>query len=392
MGLRNALVCFLVILTALVWTGAASARAPDIELFTREGCPRCEDAKAFVHELGEKRPELVVSVVDVSRDADARARLSRLATERHAAGASVPSMVVRGTLVVGWSSTSTPARVEAALSGRASASDASGESCSADDATPCASPEVPRSGIDLPVFGSVDARTLGLPVFTLAVGLVDGFNPCAMWVLLLLLALLVNLKSRVRMALIAGVFVVVSGVAYYAFMAAWLNAFLLVGITRAVQVVLGLVSIVVGSIHVKDFFALHRGVSLSIPERAKPGIQARIRAIVNAEHLVAALAAASVLAVMVNVVELLCTAGLPALYTEILAAQQLSTWKRHAYLALYIVAYMADDTVMVVLAVVTLGRRKLQERAGRWLKLVSGAVIVVLGVLLVARPQWLAWR
>lgn len=392
MGLRSALVCLLVIVTSLLWTRAASARAPDIELFTREGCPRCEDAKAFVHELGERRPELVVSVVDVGRDPEARARLSHVAMERHAAGASVPSMLVRGTLVVGWSSASTPARVEAALAGSPAASEVPAESCSADEVTPCAPPEAPRSGIRLPVFGWVDARTLGLPVFTLAVGLVDGFNPCAMWVLLLLLALLVNLKSRARMAMIAGVFVAVSGIAYYAFMAAWLNAFLLVGVTRAVQVVLGLVSIVVGSIHVKDFFALHRGVSLSIPERAKPGIQARIRAIVNAENLVAALAAASVLAVMVNVVELLCTAGLPALYTEILAAQRLTTWKRHAYLALYIAAYMADDTVMVVLAVVTLGRRKLQERAGRWLKLVSGALIVVLGVLLVARPQWLAWK
>lgn len=391
-SIRIVLACVAMVVAALVWTGAAAAQEPDIELFTREGCPRCDDAKTFVRDLAERRPELVVTVADVGRDPVARARLSQLAAARRVAAASVPTMLVRGTLVVGWSAGSTPARVEALLSGMSPVPAEPGESCSADDAAPCAPPERRRSEIVLPVFGRVDVSVLGLPVFTLAVGLVDGFNPCAMWVLLLLLALLVNLKSRLKMALVAGVFVTVSGVAYYAFMAAWLNAFLLVGISRAVQVVLGLVAIVVGSVHVKDFFALHRGVSLSIPERSKPGIYARIRAIVNAEHLLTALAAASVLAVMVNAIELLCTAGLPALYTEVLVTQGLSPWKRYAYLALYIVAYMADDVVMVVLAVATLGRRKLQERAGRWLKLASGSVIIALGVLLVARPQWLAWR
>lgn len=395
--MKSRLLAFaMLILAALLWTRVATARGPDIELFARDGCPHCDDAKAFVRELAETHPELVVQVTDVGRDAAARRRLSRLAAERGVGAASVPSMLVRGTLVVGWSAASTPERIYVLLSGSSAAADEGGETCSAEEAVPCApsvlpKTEAPKSEITLPIFGRVDVKELGLPVFTLAIGLVDGFNPCAMWVLLLLLALLVNLKSRVKMALVAGVFVTVSGLAYYAFMAAWLNAFLLVGISRALQVVLGIGAIAVGAIHLKDFFAFHRGVSLSIPEKAKPGIYARIRAIVYADRLIAALAAACVLAVVVNAVELLCTAGLPALYTQVLAAQGLSAWKRYAYLALYIVAYMADDTVMVVLAVATLGRRKLQEHAGRWLKLLSGCVIVLIGILLVVRPQWLTW-
>jgi glutaredoxin len=380
------------IVAVLLTSTAAAAREPDVELFTREGCPRCDDAKEVVRAMAEKRPELVVRVTDVQRDPEARRRLSELVRERNVGAASVPSVLVRGTLIVGWSKDSTPARIEALLAGASSTgNEERGESCSAEEATPC-EPPPPPGELVLPVFGRVDVKALGLPTFTLAIGLVDGFNPCAMWVLLLLLALLVNLESRRKMALVAGVFVAVSGLAYYAFMAAWLNAFLLIGISRVVQVVLGLVAIAVGTIHIKDFFALHRGVSLSIPERAKPGIYARIRRIVTAEHLVAALAAASVLAVMVNTIELLCTAGLPALYTQVLAAQGLSPAARYAYLALYIAAYIADDVAMVVLAVVTLGRRKLQERGGRWLKLVSGGVILVVGLLLVVRPQWLAWR
>jgi hypothetical protein len=205
-----------------------------------------------------------------------------------------------------------------------------------------------------------------------------------MWVLLFVLALLVNLHSRTKMLLIAGTFVAVSGLAYFVFMAAWLNVFLVLGHSRSLEVALGLVAIAVGAVNAKDFVALGRGPSLSIPASARPGVQARVRRIVQAENLPAALGGAVVLAVVVNAIELACTAGLPAVYTRILTLRALPTWQYYGYLALYDLAYVFDDGVMLAIAVVTLGRRKLQERAGRWLKLVSGIVMLVLGAALVA--------
>jgi hypothetical protein len=140
---------------------------------------------------------------------------------------------------------------------------------------------------------------------------------------------------------------------------------------------------------VKDFFALHHGITLSIPESAKPGLYARVRSILQAEHLAVAMAGIVVLAGLVNLVELLCTAGFPALYTQILTLQQMSSWEYYGYLGLYNLAYIFDDSLMVTIAVVTLSRRKLQERAGRWLKLVSGIVMAGLGGLLLMKPDWL---
>jgi len=229
-----------------------------------------------------------------------------------------------------------------------------------------------------------------LPAFTIALGLLDGFNPCAMWVLLFLLSLLVNLQVRWKMALIAGIFVAVSGLVYFAFMAAWLNVFLLIGMSRLTQIVLGGIAGFIGIINIKDFFALRRGVSLSIPDAAKPGLYARVRRILQAENVLGAMAGVVVLAVLVNLIELLCTAGFPAVYTQILAQQQLPQWKNYAYLGLYNAAYVLDDSLMVTIAVVTLGRRKLQEHEGRWLKLVSGLVMTGLGVILIAKPEWVS--
>jgi hypothetical protein len=243
--------------------------------------------------------------------------------------------------------------------------------------------------IRVPILGTLRASELGLPLFTLAIGLLDGFNPCAMWVLLFLLSLLVNIGDRWKMLMIAGTFVVISGAAYFAFMAAWLNVFLLLGYMRWIEVSLGVLAVLVGAINVKDFFAFKKGVSLSIPESAKPKIYERIRKIVMAKYMTVALAGAVVLAVTVNAVEFLCTAGFPAVYTRVLTERHLPMWEYYAYLAFYIFFYMFDDTIMVIIAVITLSKRRLQQSGGRWLKLVSGAVVLGIGLVMLFKPEWL---
>ena len=252
----------------------------------------------------------------------------------------------------------------------------------------------PPESIKLPFFGRLDPRSVGMPAFTLALGLIDGFNPCAMWVLIFLLSVLVTLNDRRKMVAIAGTFVVVSGLAYFLFMAAWLNAFHWISVldpslVPKIQAVLGVIAVVVGVIHVKDFFAFKKGITLSIPESAKPTIYGRVRQIVSAKSLVPALTGAVILAVLVNLVELLCTAGIPAIYTHILSARNYPSWVNYSYIGLYILAYMFDDSVLLIAVVATLSRRRLQEKEGRWLKLVSGAVILGLGIVMLIKPEWL---
>lgn len=248
----------------------------------------------------------------------------------------------------------------------------------------------PPDEVRVPILGELNVRRLGLPAFTFLIGLVDGFNPCAMWVLVFLLTVLVSLNDRRKLILVAGTFVAISGLAYFAFMAAWLNVFMLIGFARWAQVGLGVLAVTIGLINVKDFFAFKQGISLSIPESAKPKIYERVRRIVTAKNLTGALIGAMTLAVLVNTVELLCTAGLPAVYTQILSYQGFPAWKNYAYLALYISAYMLDDTALLTVIVVTLSRRRLQEKEGRYLKLLSGVTILALGVVMLAKPEWLA--
>ena len=346
----------------------------DLEVFVRAGCPHCEAAKIFLDVLRRERPSLRIAIYDVAENSAARQRLATLAGERGLDNFGVPTFLIGTELIVGFlSADTTGAEIRARL----------------DRINQDTTPHPAIEGIQTTWFGELRVKDLGLPLFTIVIGLLDGFNPCAMWVLLFLLSLLVNLQDRRKMALIAGTFVLVSGVVYFAFMAAWLNMFLLIGLSRPVQVGLGGIALLVGAVNVKDFFALHHGITLSIPESAKPGLYARVRGILQAEHLAGAMAGIVVLAGLVNLVELLCTAGFPALYTQILTLQPMPSWEYYGYLGLYNLAYIFDDSLMVMIAVVTLSRRKLQERVGRWLKLVSGIVMVSLGGLLLMKPDWL---
>lgn len=328
----------LLTLLALLLPARALGESAEIVVFTRESCPRCAEAARYLEDLaanGDGATKVTVRRVDA--EPGAGDDLAGLAEARGIHPVGVPAFLVDGTLVVGWQGPSTAARLDALLAGASlpeAPAPATTDLCL--PAQPCG----PAETVDLPAFGAVDAGRLGLPLFTIAVGLVDGFNPCAMWVLLFVLSLLAAQRDRRRMALIGGTFVIVSGAVYFVFMAAWLEAFLWVGLSRTLQIGLGLVALGAASLHIKDFFAFHRGPTLSIPESAKPGIYARARRIIQARSHLLALGGAAALAVVVNLVELLCTAGLPALYTQILASRQLSAGAYYGYLALYDAAYM----------------------------------------------------
>ena len=359
-------------------TFAAPSAAPlgpaevDLEVFSRQGCPHCAAAKPFLAELQRQRPALRIVIHDVEKDAHALARLRQLAAEHGLQAAGVPAFLIFDELLIGYhSSDTTGAQIIARLDR-------------------LASPAGQAETVQLPFFGQLSVQELGLPVFTLLLGLLDGFNPCAMWVLLFLLSLLVNLHDRFKMFVIGGTFVAVSGLVYFAFMAAWLNVFLLIGLSRSTQLVLGVIAGLIGGLNVKDFFAFGRGLSVHIPEAAKPGLYARVRRILQAKNMTGALISVIVLAVLVNVIELVCTAGLPAIYTQILTLRQLPWWAYYGYLLLYNLAYMLDDSLMLIVAVVTLSHHKLQEQQGRWLKLISGLVMLGLAGVLIFAPQWLS--
>jgi hypothetical protein len=192
------------------------------------------------------------------------------------------------------------------------------------------------------------------------------------------------------MALVGGVFVAFSGLMYFAFMAAWLQAFLLIGMSRMITSSAGAVALVLATINIKDFFYFRRGVSLGIPETAKPGLFSKARGLLGAASTFSMLAGTLTLALAANSYELICTAGIPMVYMRILTMQKISGAAFYAYLGLYNAVYVLPLAVIVVVSIRTLGRRKLTVRQGRILKLISGNMMLVMGGALLVRPSLIA--
>jgi hypothetical protein len=248
----------------------------------------------------------------------------------------------------------------------------------------------PTERIEIPWLGSLDPPGYSLPVMAVVLGSLDAFNPCAFFVLLFLLSLLVNSRSRKRMLLIGGLFVTVSGLVYFAFMAAWLNLFQLLGGVQAITLAAGLIAVAIGLINIKDYFRMRQGLSLSLTEDHKSRLFNRMRRLLGTDHTPTLLLGTLALAVAANSYELLCTMGLPMVFTRILTLEQLPALQYYAYLALYNLVYVMPLVIIVGLFVVTMGRRKLSEAEGRFLKLLSGVMMGGLGLVLVISPDLLS--
>ena len=363
------------------WLRSGVDGQPEVQLyfFWSLTCPHCTAAHPHIEAIPRARPWVRLHALELSRQPENVQRYRAMARALGEDAGSVPAWLFCGEMHVGWDGDETTG---ATLRQRLDACRARAIGGATADAKPAAA-----APINLPLIGGVDPGSLSLPALTLVLAGLDAFNPCAFFVLLFLLSMMAHQKSRTRMLVIGGIFVAVSGLMYFAFMAAWLSVFQLFGHLAWVTLAAGALAVFVGAVNVKDFFAFEKGLTLSIPESKKPDIFRRTRAILAADNLPAMLAATIVLAIAANFYELLCTAGFPMVYTRLLTLADLSPAARYGYLAFYNLIYVVPLAAIVAVFAGSLGARKLTEREGRLLKLMSGVMMLELGILLLLAPE-----
>lgn len=369
--------------------GSAAEAKPGkalVYLFWGDGCPHCEKEKEFIITLKRKYPGLEVREFEVWKNKENSAFFHRVMKAAGAKSVGVPATVVGDRLYFGFSGRKARAIEDAVAA-------CIRQGCPDTEAVIAGLSDVKaredEKSITVPFLGEVDPEEISLPLFTIVLGGLDSFNPCAFFVLLFLLSLLIHARSRKRMFLIGGIFVLFSGAIYFMFMAAWLNIFLIIGQLTVITVTAGIIALLVAGINIKDFFFFKKGVSLMIPEKAKPRLFERMRGLLKSPTLPSLIAGTVVLAVTANAYELLCTAGFPMVYTRVLTLHKLTTAHYYLYLALYNVVYVIPMAIIVAIVTITLGARKLTEWQGRKLKLISGFMMLLLGAALLIDPALL---
>lgn len=375
-----------------------------IYFFWGDGCPHCEEERQYLDELRRLHPSLEIRDYEVWHSKKNAGLMSAMLQAQGVKSSGVPVTFVGDQMFSGFTEqirlslgktiekcSLVPCGDPGKVLGNTDNPERTAKARPFNAVTTATADKIKETeiSVSIPFLGELDSRNSTLPVLTLIIAGMDSFNPCAFFVLLTLLGLLVHAQSRKKMLLIGGIFVFFSGFIYFLFMAAWLNLFLVMGQVAVITTIAGLVSLVIAGINIKDFFLFKQGVSLTIPDSAKLRLFDRMRKLLRSTSLMSIMIGAIVLAIAANFYELLCTAGFPMVFTRILTLNNLSTTTYYLYLVLYNIVYVIPMLLIVLGFTLTLGKRQLTEWQGRVLKLISGIMMFGLGAILLINPALL---
>lgn len=396
-------VSIFLILASLFLVGANLAFAQEnalkiipVYFFRGEGCPHCADEEAFLGKLKIKYPQIEVRDFEIWHNKNNFDLLKRVGKKLNVNISGIPFTVINSKYFQGYfDDASTGAQLEAAVK------ECLQENMCKDMLTnlvttaiePAKKPEIKGllEKIKFPILGEVAIKNLSLPVLTIIFGALDGFNPCAMWTLVFLISLLLGMENRKRMWILGSAFIAASAAVYFLFMAAWLNLLLFLGFVLWVRTGIGLVALGGGFLNLKEYFTNPQGACKVTGGEKRRKIFDKLREITHRQEFMWALIGIILLAFAVNLVELICSAGLPAVYTQILTLSDLAKWQYYLYLLLYIFIFMLDDLFVFIAAMVTLQATGLTTKYTRISHLIGGIVMLIIGVLLIFKPGWLAF-
>lgn len=352
--------------------------------FWSEECPHCLEARPDVLAIDKEYDWLKLHSYQLLGNPDNVQKYIDMAALFGNDARSVPTFMFCGNLLGGYDRMETTGQQ---LKSFLQACHQFVEQENPDNSTRFSAQQDASTSLDIPLLGSISSEDYSLPILTIFIAGMDAFNPCAFFVLLFLLSMMVHSRSRRRMALIGGIFVFFSGAIYFLFMAAWLNLFIYLGELRLITLIAGAIALMIALVNIKDYFWFRRGFSLSISDDEKPKLIDRIRLLLRLDSTATVIVATIILAVVANSYELLCTAGFPMVYTRILTLRSLPVESYYLYLLFYNLIYILPLLTIVAIFTIKLGSRKLSEQEGMVLKLLSGIMMLLLGGLLIVSPE-----
>lgn len=382
----------------LGWSAPPPAYADDqpvtVYLFWTIGCPHCLHEKEFLAALERRDQAIKVVALELSARRENLELLQKVGKFLNADVSGVPFTVIGDHYVIGWQDEPTTGRaIETAIreARHRGAPDVVAGLLTAPGPAPphrADKPTVPET-LTLPGFGPVNLKYLSLAAITVIIGGLDGFNPCAMWVLVFLINLLLRLEDRKKMWVLGIAFIITSGAVYFLFMTAWLNILIFLGFIFWIRIIIGLVALLAGGYNLKEYWTDTSGACTLSHGARRQRTMDRLKETVTHPKFWLALAGIVLLALLVNTVELICSAGFPVIYLQILSLTPMPFWQYYFYLLLYIAIFMLDDIIVFVVAMVTLQLVGATTRYKRFSNLIGGVLMLLIGVLLIFKPGWL---
>ena len=385
----------------------AEDRIVNIHLFYGETCPHCAKEEAFLEEYLKDKDNVKLYKYEVWNHPENIELLKKIQKELANYESGVPYTVIGKKVIVGYSEDYTADDIKKAveyyLDENNKYKDYAGIIVNNGEINEVVNPTEPEetTGEDntyerkVPILGKINVKEVSLPLLSVVLGFVDGFNPCAMWILIFLITMLINMKDRKKMWILGITFILTSGIVYLMFMLAWLNLATFIGKVSYIRLLIAFVAIVVGIVNLANYIkAINKkddGCEV-VDKKDRKKIINKIIKITSEKKFIVALIGIMVLAASVNIIELMCSIGIPLLFTQILAMNDLSTGSYAFYMFLYILFFLIDDIIVFVISMVTLKVTGITTKYTKYSHLVGGIIMLIIGLLLIIKPELLMFN
>ena len=401
----------------------ADEKVINIHLFYGNGCPHCAAEEEFLSDYLKDRTDVKLYKYEIWYDSHNQELLSKVQKEMGTTNKNgVPFTVIGKKTIVGYADAVTDEQIKDAINYylnndyRDYAGEITGkvkktevkediikdESKTEDKkenkiekADDTKDSDQTDENVTVPVLGKINAKKVSLPILAVVLGFVDGFNPCAMWILIFLITMLFNMKDRKKMWILGLTFILTSGIVYLMFMLAWLNLATFISKIAFIRLLIAVIALVVGLINVYKYIdslkKKDEGCDV-VDKKDRKKIMEKIISITHEKKFIIALLGIMVLAASVNIIELMCSIGIPLLFTQILAMNNLSTFSYMIYMFIYIFFFLIDDIVIFVISMVTLKVTGLSTKYTKYSHLVGGIIMLIIGLLLIIKPELLMFN
>lgn len=360
----------------------------DLYLFYGDTCPHCKEEKEDLKELQEEYSQLEVHLYEVYNNKENQKLLNTVAKELGVNVTGVPFTIIGNRNFVGYSKPRKKYLEETIEYYSNNPSTNVVEEILNNNYKGKPYEDSEADFIDLPLFGELNIKRLSLPIITILIGIVDGFNPCALWILLFLISMLIGMENKKRMWALGLTFILTSGIVYFIFMAAWLNIIMLIGTIILIRTIIGVLGVGGGLFNIRNYLKERKQDGCQVVDKTKrKTIFNKIKRFTHEKKFYLAILGIIVLAISVNLIEMLCSLGLPAIYVQILELSNVSTVAKYFYLFLYVLFFMLDDIIIFAIAMVTLKATGISTKYTKYSHLIGGIIMIIVGLLLIFKPE-----
>lgn len=368
----------------------------NIYLFYGDGCPHCAEEEEWFKTYLEKNKNIKIHRYEVWYDKDNQEKYSKVHEILNDKSSGIPYLVIGESVISGFDKDLTPERIRNAVEyySNVNYKDKVGmylgvvsESETGQDET-----KYEDTKVKIPLLGTKEAKDVSIGLSAILIGAVDGFNPCAMWILLFLISMLLGMKNKKRMWILGITFLASSALVYFLFLLSWLNLSVFLNKVLYIRVAISFFAVLFGVLQVVNFIFKKDDGCEVVDNKNRKRIIKSIQKIIKEKSFILAILGIILLAASVNIIELLCSLGLPVMFTQILAINEVSKVGQILYSLLYVLFFMIDDIIIFIIAMKTLEIKAISNKYGKYSHLIGGLIMIIIGVLMVYKPEWLMFN